>query len=41
MNFSYPACHAPVINNQLLHVDSRNMGIVAIDVAHATKCKQV
>ena len=27
MNFSYPACHAPVINNQLLHVDSRNMDL--------------
>ena len=27
MNFSYLACHAPVINNQLLHVDSRNMDL--------------
>ena len=25
--FIYPACHAPVINNQLLHVDSRNMDL--------------
>ena len=27
MNFSYLACHAPVINNPLLHVDSRNMDL--------------
>ena len=27
MNFSYLACHAPVINNQLLQVDIRNMNL--------------